>query len=66
MEPTQTQHQQLTWAHRPLGELARITSRRRREMGQQVAIIDPFRDSGIPESELGRKLINGIHRTVQL
>lgn len=40
------------FANDPKGELARITSRRRREMGQQVAIIDPFRDSGIPESDL--------------
>ena len=40
------------FANDPKGELARITSRRRREMGQQVAIIDPFRDSGIAENDL--------------
>lgn len=39
-------------ANDPKGELARITSRRRKEMGQAVAIIDPFLDSGIDESKL--------------
>ena len=39
-------------ANDPKGELARVTSRRRRELGQHVAIMDPFLDCGLPESEL--------------
>lgn len=39
-------------ANDPKGELARVTARRRRELGQNVAILDPFLDCGLPESEL--------------
>jgi len=39
-------------ANDPKGELARITARRRHKMGQQVAVIDPFLESGIHEDEL--------------
>ncbi|MGD1955725.1 MAG: type IV secretory system conjugative DNA transfer family protein [Sphingomonadales bacterium] len=40
-------------ANDPKGELARITAKHRAaKLGQQIAIIDPFLDSGVPEGDL--------------
>ena len=39
-------------ANDPKAELAMLTAGRRNAMGQSVAIIDPFRESGLPPDEL--------------
>jgi hypothetical protein len=36
----------------PKGELVAITARRRRELGQQVAVIDPFNVTQAPATEI--------------
>ena len=41
-------------ANDPKAELVRRTGRRRRQLGQDVAVLDPFGESGLPDSERAR------------
>lgn len=38
----------------PKGENYRVTARRRRELGQKLVVLDPFKITDAPENELGR------------